>query len=107
MSRTDMDPATLANALRRMAGDGSIEWVMEPIQASVLLDVADALGENDKLRELVKLLVNCVDRISNEDTFYYQPRRDGCGFDCTANGEGCSFIKLCEQARELGVEVTS
>jgi Mg2+ and Co2+ transporter CorA len=34
-----------------MAGDGSIEWVMEPIQASVLLDVADALGENTKLRE--------------------------------------------------------
>jgi hypothetical protein len=62
-------------------------------------------AENAKLRELVKLLVNCVDRISNEDTFYYQPRRDGCGFDCTANGEGCSFIKLCEQARELRVEV--
>jgi hypothetical protein len=70
-------------------------------------DLEDARAENAKLRELVKLLVNCVDRISNEDTFYYQPRRDGCGFDCTANGEGCSFIKLCEQARELGVEVTS
>ena len=50
MSRTDIDPATLAKALRGMAGDGSIEWVRGPIQASVLLDVADALDENAKLR---------------------------------------------------------
>ena len=54
MSRTDIDPATLAKALRGMAGDGSIEWVMQPIQASVLLDVADALDENVKLRELLR-----------------------------------------------------
>lgn len=43
MSRTDLDASTLANMLKRMAGDGSVEWVMEPIQASVLLDVADML----------------------------------------------------------------
>lgn len=54
MSRTDLDPATLANALRGMAGDGSMEWVMEPVQARVLLDVADALDENDQLRELAR-----------------------------------------------------
>lgn len=54
MSRTDLDSATLANALRHTAGDGSIEWVHEPMQASVLLDVADLLDESAKLRELVK-----------------------------------------------------
>lgn len=43
MSRTDLDSASLAKSLRRMAGDGSIEWVLEPMQASVLLDIADAL----------------------------------------------------------------
>lgn len=53
MSRTGLDPATLANALRRMAGDGGMEWVHEPIQASVLLDVADMLDENARLREVV------------------------------------------------------
>ena len=51
MSRTDLDSSTLARSLRRLAGDGSIEWVMDPIQASVLLDVADALDENAKLRK--------------------------------------------------------
>lgn len=45
MSRTDLDAATLANSLRMKAGDGSIEWVSEPIQASVLLDIADMLDE--------------------------------------------------------------
>ena len=51
MSRTGIGPETLAQSLRRMAGNGSIEWVMEPLQASVLLDIADMLEENAKLRE--------------------------------------------------------
>lgn len=54
MSRTDLDVATIANSLRCMAGDGSMEWVSEPIQASVLLDIADMLDENAKLRKLVR-----------------------------------------------------
>jgi len=51
MSRTDLDAATLANSLRMRAGDGSIEWVSEPIQASVLLDIADMLDENARLKQ--------------------------------------------------------
>ena len=51
MSRTGLDPTTLAASLRRMAGDGSVEWVTEPMQTRVLLDVADLLAENAKLRE--------------------------------------------------------
>lgn len=54
MSRTDLDAATLANSLRARAGDGSIEWVSEQIQASVLLDIADMLDENAKLRKRLK-----------------------------------------------------
>ena len=58
MSRTDLDPSTLAANLRCMVrypydSDGSVEWVYEPIQAAVLLDVADALDENARLREMV------------------------------------------------------
>lgn len=56
MSRTDLDATTLANSLRMMAGDGSIEWVSEPIQASVLLDIADMLADNAKLRWLCREL---------------------------------------------------
>lgn len=51
MSRTDLDAVTLANILRAMVGDGSMKWVYEPIQASVLLDIADMLDENAKLRD--------------------------------------------------------
>ena len=57
MNRTGLDTSALSRMLRRMAGDGSIEWVMEPIQASVLLDMADSLAENDKLRELVRKMM--------------------------------------------------
>lgn len=59
MSRTDLDPSTLAKALRRMAGDGSIKWVHEPIQASVLLKFHE---RNDELRaENAKLLDEKID----------------------------------------------
>lgn len=54
MTRTDLDAHTLARSLRRMAGDGSVEWVMEPIQADVLRDIADMLAENAELRETLK-----------------------------------------------------
>ena len=50
-NRTGLDPATLARSLRSMAGDGSIEWVCEPMQTRVLLDMADMLDENASLRE--------------------------------------------------------
>lgn len=63
MSRTDLDPATLAASLRRMVGDGSVEWVTEPMQTRVLLDVADMLDENAKLREerdMYRDLVGCM-----------------------------------------------
>lgn len=57
MSRTGLDAETLARSLRARAGDGSIEWDCEPIQTSVLLDVADMLAENAKLRESVNRLM--------------------------------------------------
>ena len=94
MSITGLDAATLARSLRRMAGDGSVEWVMEPIQASVLLDIADALDENAKLRELV--LHFCKIAVKHCFTCPYEPTRecDGCEI---ADGERCM--------RELGIEV--
>lgn len=57
MSRTDIDAATFADYLRQMCGDGSVEWSYEPMQTSVLLDIADMLDENAKLRELVAHLM--------------------------------------------------
>lgn len=54
MSRTGISAASLADYLRRKAGDGGIEWCYEPMQSSVLLDIADMLDENAKLRELVR-----------------------------------------------------
>ena len=66
MSRTDIPPAILAWSLRRMAGDGSMEWVTQPIRASELLDVADALDENAKLRELVDYMTPIAWYVASE-----------------------------------------
>ena len=52
MSRTNLDAETLARSLRAMAGDGSSEWTCEPIQTSMLLDIADMLDELEILHRL-------------------------------------------------------
>ena len=91
MSRTDLDPTTLAEGLRRMAGDGSMEWVSEPIQTSVLLDVADMLAENAKLRELVEDMLDCIDI---QIAFERVPAR-------------WMQDEFTGRARELGIEVTA
>ena len=52
-NRTGLSPADIAELFRDMCGDGSVEWVHPPTQTWVLLDAADMLDENVKLRELV------------------------------------------------------
>lgn len=86
MSRTDLDATTLASSLRMRAGDGSMEWVYEPIQASVLLDIADLADENAKLRKYAKLMHDHINECCN-----------ACGERCI-----CDIDAL---TRELGIEV--
>lgn len=88
MSRTDLDASTLARHLRGMAGDGSMEWVTEPMQTSVLLDMADLLAEYAKLRELCKELLDLC----------YDAYEQKWGWDD-------DWALAYEQAKRLGVEV--
>lgn len=89
-NRTDIDPATLAKQLRSIIGDGSIGWVMEPIQAGFLRDVADALDENAELRELVR------DTLRNMHGCTFHHNCGSCDYD------ECVYEA---RARELGIEV--
>ena len=50
MSRTGLSPSDIAKSFRDRCGDGSVEWVYTPTQTWVLLDAADMLDENGKLR---------------------------------------------------------
>ena len=104
MSRTDIPPTILAWSLRRMAGDGSMEWVTQPIRASELLDVADALDENAKLRELVRDMYSCISHANEADWFHFERDKFGCGMSCTVNGEACGLCALADRMRELGIE---
>lgn len=106
MSRTGLDATDLAQSLRMMAGDGDIEWVTEPMQASGLLDIADALDENAKLRELVRDMFNCIRYANEQDWFYFERDKPGCGMSCVVNGEGCGLPALVDRMRELGVEAS-
>ena len=61
--------------------------------------------ENAKLRELVRELWNCALQYHRFDVYRHDIGVDGCGIDCTANGEGCCACKLEQRMRELGIEV--
>ena len=89
----------------RMArgGESAARWYTAKLDEA-RLDMGKLMTENVRLRELVRMLINCADSISVSDEFYERDI-DGCGFSCTANGENCSFTKMCNYARELGVEV--
>ena len=107
MSRTDIPPAILAWSLRRMAGDGSVEWVCEPIRASELLDVADLLDENAKLRELAERAWKSAERLCqafdgpcrDDGVTIYEPCPMG------EHDEECVYGQLQRELRELGIEV--
>jgi len=107
MSRTDLDATTLANSLRMRAGDGSMEWVYEPIQASVLLDIADMLDENAKLRELCADMYGFIERMDEDcGDVTFSDCFDYCKHD-TAD-DGCCKTGECwyeQRLRELGIEV--
>ena len=100
MSRTDLDPATLAASLRRMVGDGSVEWVTEPMQTRVLLDVADMLDENAKLRELAVLNWEWAHSCCGNNC---KMQTDGCGYQIDRE---CNYEReIYDRMRELGIEV--
>lgn len=94
MSRTGLSPSDIAESFRDRCGDGSVEWVYTPTQTWVLLDAADMLDENAKLRELVLDIMpivcdGCYERLCD------MPKEEHpfvtCSFD--------------DRMRELGVEV--
>ena len=96
MSRTGLSPSDIAESFRDRCGDGSVEWVYTPTHAWVLLDAADMLDENDKLRELVQVMAYCMQEFRDCEC-------------CAANGaegvvtapSGCDWLR--DRMRELGV----
>ena len=90
-NRTGLSAADIAKSFRDMAGDGSMEWVTGPTHVWVLLDAADMLDENAKLRELVR------DMFRDFADADYELKRD----------HGRTFMAATRYAprmRELGVE---
>lgn len=49
-NRTGLSAADIAAQFRDVCGDGSMEWVYTPMQTWLLLDAADMLDENARLR---------------------------------------------------------
>lgn len=134
-NRTGLSPADIAELFRDRCGDGSMEWIYTPMQTWVLLDVADMLDENAKLREQLESIVGRSFRTADkmvcleaENAKLRELVRDmhkwlWNGADCTE----CPFVAKCDlnaafesdihahvclgwseihrRMRELGVEV--
>lgn len=82
--------------------DGSIEQVYVPYDAT-----GEQLeAENTKLRELVEDMYACISHANEQDWFYFERDKFGCGMSCTVNGEACGLRTLADHMRELGIEVS-
>ena len=76
------------------------------IEAERLCDENERLRtENAKLRKLVKDMFTCISHANEQDWFYFERNKLGCGLSCTVNGESCGLSVLTDRMRELGIEV--
>ena len=101
-NRTGLSPADIAESFRDRCGDGSVEWVYTPTQTRVLLDAADMLDENAKLRELVRDMYACIEALCS-----MVENSPGCSMCLTNQDEEkpCAAADVYCRMRELGVEV--
>lgn len=63
-------------------------------------------SDNAKLRELATMLYRCAQGMLRDlAPSCVDVSKEGCGMDCTDNGERCCMELLERRARELGVEL--
>ena len=72
-----------------------------------MVELMDMLAaENAKLRELATMLHICARGMLRDlAPSCVDGDKEGCGMDCTDNGESCCMEMLERRMRELGVEV--
>jgi len=61
--------------------------------------------DNAKLLEQCANMFTCICHANEQDWFYFERDKTGCGMSCTVNGEGCGLSVLANNMRELGIEV--
>ena len=102
-NRTGLSAADLAKSFRDMAGDGSMEWVYTPISARVLLDAADMLDENARLRSCLSDDAENARQIMAENAKLRELVRDM--FRDFANADYVMAVtRYVPRMRELGVK---
>lgn len=76
------------------------------LTAYQLAKIASKLeDENAELRKLVKKLHKCVHGMLRDlAPSCVDSSMEGCGMDCTENGENCCMALLEQRMNELGVE---
>ena len=89
----------------RLRGSEDRETELRDRIASLNAENVDIDVENSKLRELVRDMYDCIRNANEQDWFYFERDKLGCGMSCTVNGESCGLCALADRMRELGVGV--
>ena len=95
--RDDLQRTNAENSKLREESDKMDVWHSKELSAT--------MAENAKLRELVKDMYSCISHANEQDWFYFEHDKFGCGMSCTVNGEACGLCALAGRMRELGIEV--
>ena len=73
--------------------------------ADAMLRIAELEAENAELRGLVRDMYACISHANEQDWFYFERDKFGCGMSCTVNGEVCGLCVLADRMAELGIGV--
>lgn len=111
-NRTGLSATDLAEQFRDVCGDGSMEWVYTPMQTWLLLDAADMLDENARLRSCLTDAAENARLIMGENAELRELVRDMFRDFANADYElkryqGRTFMAVTRyvpRMRELGVE---
>lgn len=72
--------------------------------AELRIEAERLCDENESLRELVRDMYACISHANEQDWFYFERDKLGCGMSCAVNGENCGLSVLADRMRELGVD---
>ena len=71
----------------------------------ILSEIKRLYEENDELRKLATDMFNCIRYANEQDWFYFERDKCGCGVSCVVNGEECGLMVLADRMKRLGIEV--
>jgi hypothetical protein len=95
----------LCQQIVQLKSDHVYQELDKCLQCSIIDNFLKVQDENIELRKFIAILYKCVRGILRDlAPSCADLSMEGCGMDCTENGENCCMVLLEQRIHELGIE---